>query len=389
MAAEARATVTCEPVQPGGDHVAPDPHPQYDFDHASKPLPPVPDVDAAEEANEPDPPSFSSIFASIPPGVDLNTTASLPKEIRIPAVFLGIPFPPAEHARDDDKHLKKRPTLLLYAPPRAPYRKPQPDENGKTKQELVKRVERKWQEEVAQGQRIHDGQEANASRWKRTKGPFARKAAQFIQWLPDSTLEALTRIPPKKKLNEAIVFVPEDPEYSSPEKKAGLEQQLEQERKGAIKRTWISGLLLPVTETIDFFNPVPIFAFEVNLAYFAFQLQGLRKATALNSDDVQLRLEPSTHLAPLQARLRALCNARTQQQVPSADEPDLGPGLDEGRTAPGRAGGRALAEAIVAVFTAAVPPEVAGRHALDDLEALADDIERCLQKGAKEYIKSL
>lgn len=52
-------------------------------------------------------------------------------------------------------------------------------------------------------------------------------------------------------------------------------------------------------------------------------------------------------------------------------------------------GARALAEAVVTQVRAAVPPPVAARHALDDLGALAADIERCLEKGAKEFVKTL
>jgi hypothetical protein len=74
----------------------------------------------------------------------------------------------------------------------------------------------------------------------------------------------LTVFPLLIHFSQAIVFVPMDPEFSSPEKQAELERQLQAERKDAIKRTWISGLLLPVTEAIDFFNPVPLFAFEVH-----------------------------------------------------------------------------------------------------------------------------
>jgi hypothetical protein len=132
---------------------------------------------------------------------------------------------------------------------------------------------------------------------------------------------------------------------------------------------------------------------------------GLRKATALTGDDVHLSLEPSAQLGPLQARLLALCNARAPRQFP--DLSVLGnPGANasavnaSGSTATvaggasaappiGSTGGRLLAEAVVAVFTAAVPPEVAARHALDDLDELAQDIERCLHKGAEEYVKSL
>jgi hypothetical protein len=120
----------------------------------------------------------------------------------------------------------------------------------------------------------------------------------------------------------------------------------------------------------------PIFAFEVDVAYFSAHLQGLRKATALSSPDIKLRLEPSPHLFALQQRLHTICNS-------------LAPGQFPGSKTPVGFGGKALAEAVVAQFRAAVPPEVAARHALDDMKALAEDVDRCLRKGAQEYVKTL
>jgi hypothetical protein len=143
--------------------------------------------------------AYSAVFSNIPSGIDLNTTAGIDKEVHIPAVFFGIPFPPAladaparvptpddpktakraekqaeKAAKKEAKREARRPALLLYTPPRAPYRKPPPTEEGKPgKQKLVKRVERKWQEEVAEAQRIHEGQEPDAGRWKKFKAPIA------------------------------------------------------------------------------------------------------------------------------------------------------------------------------------------------------------------------
>lgn len=104
-------------------------------------------------------------------GLDLNTTAATPQNVSIPGVLFAIPFPPATHAKDNDS----RPSFLLYAPPRAAYRKPSPGPDGKAgKEKLIKRVERGWQEEVMQGEKIHDGVLTDASRWQRTKGSLAR-----------------------------------------------------------------------------------------------------------------------------------------------------------------------------------------------------------------------
>jgi hypothetical protein len=103
--------------------------------------------------------------------VDLNTTAPTPDGISIPAVLFAIPFPPAVKAKEN----AKRPSFLLYAPPREGYRKPPAVEDGKSgKEKLVKRVERGWQEEVAQGNAIKDGEMPNAGTWQKTKGALTR-----------------------------------------------------------------------------------------------------------------------------------------------------------------------------------------------------------------------
>jgi hypothetical protein len=153
-------------------------------------------------------------------GADLNTTAPTPADVSIPGVLFAIPFPPAAGARADAKAVAARPSFLLYAPPRAEYRKPAAGEDGKAgKEKLVKRVERGWQEEVAQGNAIKAGELPDAGKWAKTKGALTRvrapvmrykcmradpaqNAAKLIQWLPNSNIEALSRIPPKKKMHE-------------------------------------------------------------------------------------------------------------------------------------------------------------------------------------------
>jgi hypothetical protein len=89
-----------------------------------------------------------------------------------------------------------------------------------------------------------------------------------------------------------------------------------------------------------------------------------------------MRLEPSPHLAPLAARLHTLCNFAA-------------PGNYPGSQTPVGTGGKVLADAVRAQFAAAVSEQVAARHALDDEKALIEDVERCLRKGVKEYVKTL
>ena len=103
--------------------------------------------------------------------VDYNTTAATPDDVDIPGMLFAIPYPAPVNATSN----KSRPTFLLYAPPRAAYRRPPPTPDGKKgKEKFVKRVERGWQEEVEQGKAIEKGQMPEAGAWKKTKGMFTR-----------------------------------------------------------------------------------------------------------------------------------------------------------------------------------------------------------------------
>jgi hypothetical protein len=60
--------------------------------------------------------------------------------------------------------------LLFSTPPRAVYLKPKPINGKKEKEGLVKKVERKWQEEVQEGTDVKAGRVENPSGWKKFKG---------------------------------------------------------------------------------------------------------------------------------------------------------------------------------------------------------------------------
>ncbi|KAF9017265.1 hypothetical protein BDZ89DRAFT_380851 [Hymenopellis radicata] len=151
--------------------------------------PPPPAYDSAYEAPQP--------LAS--PSTSSPTTASHPETLvgtHLPTIIFAIPFPTPIRSH-------KQPTspYLLYTLPRAPYEKPGRDAYGrKGKEGMVKKAERKWQEEIAQGERIRLGQEPDAGRWKRFKGKAVGIADGVIHYLPNSRIEALGRVPPKKKL---------------------------------------------------------------------------------------------------------------------------------------------------------------------------------------------
>lgn len=116
----------------------------------------------------------SPISPSTPTGphaVDYNTTAPTPDDIDIPGLLFAIPYPTPLNAAPK----KDRPSFLLYAPPRAAYRRPPDTPDGKKgKEKLVKKIERNWQEEVDQGKKIGKGDLPDATKWQKTKGLFTR-----------------------------------------------------------------------------------------------------------------------------------------------------------------------------------------------------------------------
>lgn len=144
----------------------------------------------------------------------------------LPTIIFAIPFPVPTHSHS----AQPVSPYLLYALPRAPYQKPPKDANGNdiVKEGLVKKAERKWQEEIAEGDRIKNGLEPEAGAWKKFKGKAtgvsscatyalprlsrahhpSQTANTVIRWLPNSRIEALQRVPPTHKLGEVgIVFI--------------------------------------------------------------------------------------------------------------------------------------------------------------------------------------
>jgi hypothetical protein len=118
---------------------------------------------------------MTSTASTSPAAVDLNSTTSTPADVSVPAILFAIPFPPASHPREDAASVAKRPAFLLYSPPRAVYRRPQAAAgDAKPKENLVKKFESKWQEEVAQGNAIGRGAVHDPSVWQKTKGVLTR-----------------------------------------------------------------------------------------------------------------------------------------------------------------------------------------------------------------------
>ncbi|KAI0091883.1 hypothetical protein BDY19DRAFT_927265, partial [Irpex rosettiformis] len=204
-----------------------------------------------------------------------------PDDAHLPTIIFAIPFPPPRHAP------AKQPVspYLLYALPRAPYVKPEEDENGKPiqKEALIKKVERKWQGEVAEGDRIRKGQEPDAGKWKKFKGKavgvslnlcldgfpqslskrqsyLPQLADTVIHKLPNSRIETLGRVPPKRKMGDLTILYPDDavdldgqplqPEVMHDR----IDDVLRKTQKRATYSAVGSAFLLPVTATMQVDN---------------------------------------------------------------------------------------------------------------------------------------
>ncbi|MBW0463875.1 hypothetical protein O181_003590 [Austropuccinia psidii MF-1] len=366
----------------------------------------------------------------------------------LPSVLFAIPFPDP-----GPTHRKSRntPSLMLYSLPRANYIKPPKQANGRREKEaLIKKIERKWQEEVQEGQDVKDGKIENPSSWKRFKGTVLCTASRVLKWLPDSSIETLGRLPPGKKLGLITILYPHEademtlgPVNRQPQEiRQGIEDLLRRARKTALIKIGVSGLLLPVTAAIDFFLIIPIFAFEINIVYFTLQINGVRKVTAITRANASAKNGGSQAFGKRASRKRVhlkerMINARRrdgghqngegdielspqptsprlpdepipgdifnfQQSRPqvfqhimahvyslcSAADPIAFPSRPNGSTIPPFRPDRRLSAELIQSFREQVTADVALRHNLDP-EFVTKDLRRCLKKGVKNYMRTL
>lgn len=367
------------------------------------------------------------------------------------ALFV-LPFPAPTNAHRS----KNTPPFLLYSPPREMYKKPIKREDGKRpKEKILKKLVRIWQQEVDMGEKIKRGELANPTRFKKIRGGCIRVASNINKWLPNSCIETLSRLPPQHKLGTVTlihpIFEPSDEEIvpqdqdlpyvpTSDELRNDMRVLLRKTRKRILKRAILSGMLLPISLGIDVFAPV--FAFEINVTYFAFQIYGLKKAKALNAPPKKTRAKRvkrsknNADNAPEQASL-LVGNApadlpeggapesqvhqqqifRTKSVPPPALDPVLilmydicsqmdpvsfpprldGESSNSSDTPPSslaslpsnlkRPGG-AVVKDMIEAFKQVLPSEVAERYSLDE-ERVSEDLARYIKKASKEYIDSL
>ncbi|WAR53192.1 hypothetical protein PtB15_2B623 [Puccinia triticina] len=401
-------------------------------------------------------PSWGPIIDIVPPlamseiGDDDNHQSGV--EGSLPSALFVIPFP----APVNSHRAKNTPPFLMYSPPRSVYQKPPKTEDGKRpKEKIMKKVVRMWQEEVVMGEKIKRGELENPGRFKKIRGGCIRVASSINKWLPNSCIETLGRLPPKRKLGGVTIIHPsfsqtleetvaedQDRPYqpTSDELLNDIGVLLRKTRKRVLTRAILSGMLLPISLGIDVFAPV--FAFEINMTYFAFQLYGLKKCNALtaapkkqknkrakrfkqkgtstseeatllvgnspaqvphdqpqpDSPEEIFHLKPVVQhsLDPIMVLLYNICakidpvsfpplvtgeaQGINLDSPPSSQASTLPPSLKKP--------GGAVVKEMIEAFRETLPPEVTERYLLDE-ERLSEDLARYLKKASKEYIESL
>lgn len=320
---------------------------------------------------------------------------------QLPSIIFAIPFP-----RPDQHHEapQEAPPFLLYTFPRSVYEKPPKDPvTGKRgKEKLVKKFERKWQEEVKEGHDMKNGQHKDTGRFKRSKGAVVRLAASTIQRLPNNLMEVLARLPPPRKTGNVSIIYPEFVDmpwynatsFSEPQIEKGFWDLLAKTIEEAKSQIILSGCLLPLTLAIDILVIIPLFVFEINLAYFMTQLNGSRKAkhfagahkpgghTGSQEQKInptfEFKAHPGTGFTEAMSHLYGTCSAidpihfPLRQEVPSLNHIPK----------------REIAEGLIQIFKESLDSDVIARHVLDE-ETVARDLDRALRKGAKERLKKL
>ncbi|MBW0478106.1 hypothetical protein O181_017821 [Austropuccinia psidii MF-1] len=379
---------------------------------------------------------------------------SLLQNALLPSVLFAIPFPAPVNANRS----KNSPPFLIYSPPRSTYQKPIKNAEGKRgKEKIIKKVVRKWQEEVEMGEEIKRGKFPNPTRFKKVRGGLIRAASGITKWLPSSCVETLSRLPPRKKFGQVTIIHPMfsplesnigddgvDRPYQPTEEELlnDLGVLLRKTRKRLLKRAILAGMLLPISLGIDVFAPV--FAFEINVTYFAFQIYGLSKAKLLLSPrklpkskrnrkskkskrtDVPKESTPllNNNNAPSIAERPAILPLQEMGMIsidpPSLDPvmillyqicskidpisfPPLSPTPEPSVTLPEEASpaasgtslplslkkpGSEVVREMIRIFKATLPEEVADRYLLDE-ERLSEDLARYFKKASTEYIDSL
>ncbi|KAI7959359.1 hypothetical protein MJO28_003150 [Puccinia striiformis f. sp. tritici] len=382
-----------------------------------------------------------------PPRDDVpSPTGQITSDGTLPSALFILPFPAPISAHMGEEP----PSFLMYAPPRSVYQRPPKTADGKRpKEKISRKVVRRWQEEVLMGQQIKRGTLKNPTCSKKIRGGCTRAASSISSWLSNSCVETLSHLPPRRKLGGVTIIHPafaQSTEEGECDGAAGTYQPTAEEltcymgvllrktRKHLLTKVVISGMLLPITLAIDVIA-VP-FSFEINVCYFAFQLQALKKCKALTppqsqqsklvkrlknhsestshettvfvgnppaevpQDEMQIAKSAGTFqskpvdqhaLEPVMTLLYNICAELDPISFPQRQGVNLDSSTSsQTSTLPPslKSPDKAVAKGMIQAFRDTLPPEVAGRYVLDE-DILSEDLARYLKKASKEYVASL
>ncbi|PCH35369.1 hypothetical protein WOLCODRAFT_139869 [Wolfiporia cocos MD-104 SS10] len=286
-----------------------------------------------------------------------------------PTVALLIPFP--QLLRPPSSQKVKVPPFMVYAPLGAPLPPPKEGEKDSYKNKAIRR----WQKEEKEAKESGAGFKAKAVKLI-SKGMSATK---------NSRIEFLVRTPNKKKLKE-LRFV-----YPSSMPAEHVQQQftelVKSAKKGAIMNGVIATSLAPFALAFDTLTFIPG-PFEITAVWSASSWTGAARAAGIanriTSRDGALPLSftPDTRALELLAfRMHEICARKARPGTVA--QPHLG-GAPGENARPMR--GPELAGAALDVFRAY-------GEDMDDVETdrmrVAEDLERCMKKAAKEWAKAV
>ncbi|GBE87799.1 hypothetical protein BKA93DRAFT_753126 [Sparassis latifolia] len=280
-----------------------------------------------------------------------------------PTVAFAIPFPtvfqPSEKARD------KIPPFVLYSPMAAALSKP--PENGK--ESVTRKAMRKWEEEEREAREKGHGFKAKAVKLI-SKGMSATK---------NSRIEFLVRTPNKKKLKELRIIYPAS--YDAEDIKQRFTDLIKKAKSGAIRNGVISTAMLPFILTFDVLTFIAG-PFEINAVWAASSWTGAARASAISSritsERLPVSLSPDMRLDPLSYRLHEICWRKLKKPRSTMELPRWRPEAGPLKRGPDLAG----------VVLDVIRDQGEDLSELETNKILvSEDLERCLKKGAKEWVK--
>ncbi|OSX60921.1 hypothetical protein POSPLADRAFT_1034491 [Postia placenta MAD-698-R-SB12] len=297
-----------------------------------------------------------------------------------PTVALLIPFPPT--LRQPSKKDDKVPPFMIYAPMAAPL---PPLKEGE-KDSLTNKAIRKWQKEEKEAREKGTGFKHVDDTQLISKGMSATK---------NSRIEFLVRTPNKKKLKELRFVYPRS--WPAEHVREDFTQLVKSAKKGAIMNGIIATSMAPFALAFDTLTFIPgvrslslarvtsltsLQPFEITAVWSASSWTGAARATGIanrvTSSSLPIAFIPDPALDMLRFRVHELCYRYVRPGT-------LGPPQWNGAEGGPVKRGPDLAGLVLEALRA-------HGEDMDDLETdrriVAEDMERCLKKAAKEWVKT-